>query len=184
MENTKPSLFRTIISMMISPGAVLKNAISNIPWFFSLPVSALAFCLFFLQTGLDLCKTGQKSFCFALISAAAGAAYGLIMIPLLAAILWCVLKLFKTDKGLKWAISSFCLSYSGALIYGILGIVFSVLVGWKTAISFGVTGVIWATGPLISSIREMSGGKNVLSIILATFMGVAVLFSWSFFGQI
>lgn len=184
MDNKKPSLFRTMISMMISPGSALKTAISGIPWFFSLAVSALAFGLFFLQTGFDLYKTGQKDLSFALMSAGAGAVYGLTVIPLLGVIIWSILKLLKSEKNMKWAVSSFCLSYSGALIYGILGIIFSFLFGWKTAISFGVTGVLWATGPLIVSIREMAGGKSVLSITLATLVGAAVLFSWSFFGQL
>jgi len=32
--------------------------------------------------------------------------------------------------------------------------------GCRTSIAFGVTGVLWATGPIIMSIREMSGGKS------------------------
>jgi len=90
----------------------------------------------------------------------------------------------KTNKPIGWAISSFCLSYSGALIYGIFGLVFSFFFDWRTAIAFGVTGVLWATGPIIVSIREMTEGKSVLSIPLATLAGTVVLISWSVFGTI
>lgn len=184
MENEKPPLFRTILSMMMTPAVALKSGISAIPWYFSLAVSATAFGLFFFQTGFDLYKTGQQTLSFALLSAGVGVIYGLTVIPLLGAFIWGVLKITKSDKKLSWAISSFCLSYSGALIYGMMGILFSLFLGWKTAVAFGVTGVIWATGPIIASIREMTGEKSVLSIVLATSVGVVVLFTWSFFGQI
>ena len=144
----------------------------------------MAFALFFLQTGLDLYKTGQKGFSFVVFSGISGALYGVIFIPLIGALVWGILKLAKTDKDMKWSISSFCLSYSGAMVYGILGIVFSIVFAWKTSVAFGVTGVLWATGPMIFAIREMTDGKNKMSIPIATIVGAVVLLSWSLFGQI
>ena len=41
-----------------------------------------------------------------------------------------------------------------------------------------------AIGPMIITIREMTGGKNVLSIPIATIVSAAVLVSWSFFGNL
>lgn len=184
MTNNKPSLFRTIISMMISPASAVKTAVAGTKWYFSLAVSALGFGLFFLQTGLDLYKTGQKGIDFVWLSALSGLLYGIIIIPFLGALAWVILKLLKTEKDLKWAVSSFCLSYSGALVYGILGLLFSMLFGWKTSIAFGVTGVLWAIGPMIIAVREMTGGNNKISIIIVTIFSSIVLLSWSLFGQI
>lgn len=184
MGKNGPSSLRTVFGMMISPGATLKAAVSGLNGFLSLLVSALAFLFFFLQTGLDLYKTGQQDLSFVLLSAATGALYGFTIIPFLGFLIWLVLKAAKSDKGPGWAISSFCLSYSGALIYGILGLAFSLALGWSTSVAFGVTGVLWATGPIIASIREMTAGKSVLGIFLATFAGAAVLFSWSFFSRV
>lgn len=184
METAKPSLPRTIFGMMISPAATIKGAMSGIPWMLSVTVSSVAFGLLFLQTGLDLYKTGQKELSFIILSGAAGVVYGLIAIPLMGALIWAILKLAKSDKGIKWAISSFCLSYSGALIYGLLGIAFSLLLGWKTSVAFGVTGVLWAMGPMIVTIREMTNGKNSLSIPIATLAGILVILSWSLFGNV
>ena len=183
MEQTKPSLFRTIIGMMINPAGTLRGAFSS-RWYLSAAVSALAFVLFFVQTGLDLYKTGQKEMDFVLLSAGAGLAYGLVMIPLIGAVMWVILKAVKTDKSLLQTISAFCLSYSGALIYGVLGLTFSLLLGWKTSVAFGVTGVLWAIGPMMFTIRELSGGKNALSVPLATAVGAVVLISWSVFGNL
>jgi hypothetical protein len=183
-QTAKKPLISTIISMMVSPAKALKSSVAKVPWYFSVAVSALAFGLFFFQTGFDLYKTGQKGFSFALFSAGAGIAYGLIIIPLLGGILWLIMKLVKTEKSISWAISSFCLSYSGAMIYGVLGILFSVVLGWKTAVAFGITGVLWATGPIIATIREMTKEKSALGIVLATIIGAIILFSWSLFAAL
>jgi len=85
---------------------------------------------------------------------------------------------------LTQAVSVFCLCYSGALIYGLFGLIFSLALGWKTAVAFGVTGVLWATGPMIHTIRRMTEGKTALSIVLSTVAGIAILVSWSLFGRI
>ncbi len=183
MEHTKPSIFRTVFGMMVSPAGALKGALSS-RWYLGLAVSALAFGLFFIQTGLDLYKTGQKEWHFVLLSAGTGIAYGLVVIPLIAAIMWVILKAAKTDKSLLQAVSAVCLSYSGALVYGILGLIFSLALGWKTSVAFGVTGVLWAIGPMMFTIRELTGGKNALSVPLATLVGAMVLISWSVFGSL
>lgn len=182
--SAKRPLFGTVLSMMVSPAKALKESVGKIPWFFSAAVSAMAFGLFFFQTGFDLYKTGQRGFGYALLSAGTGLAYGLVAIPLLGALIWIISKAAKTDKSLKWTVSSICLSYSGALVYGILGIVFSLAFGWKTAVAFGITGVLWATGPIIATIREMTNGKTTLGIVLATLAGAAVLFSWAMFVRL
>lgn len=183
MEKAKTRPFSTILGMMISPGPTVKRALSGKQWYLGLIVSTLAFMLFFLQTGLDLYKTGQKGLGFVTLSAVTGALYGLLVIPALAVVVWVILKMTKNEKSLKWAISSFCLSYSGALIYGLAGIVFSLVLGWKTSMAFGVTGVLWAIGPMMIGLREMSGGKTSLGVILATLVGSLVLLSWAFLGN-
>lgn len=184
MENANQSIFRTIFGMMINPSGTLKNAILSTKWYFSVAISGLAFGLFFLQTGLDLYKTGQKGFSFVLISGGTGVLYGMIAIPLIGLLLWAILKIYKSENDIKSTISSFCLSYSGALIYGILGLIFSLAFGWKTSIAFGVTGVLWAIGPMIVGIREMTKGKNGMSIPIATIISAVVLVSWSVFGNL
>lgn len=184
MIKEKQSFIRIIFGMMISPSSMLKEAVSEKRWYLSVAVSAAAFALFFLQTGLDLYKTGQKGAAFAVAAAIAGAVYGAVIIPVIGAVSWLILKLAKTEKGIKWGISSFCLSYSGTLIYGIMGLIFSLLLGWKTAVAFGVAGVLWAIGPMIATVRSMAQGKSNLSILIATLASCFILLSWSVFGYI
>ena len=184
MENTKSALFRTIFGMMINPAGTLKNSLLTTKWYLSVAVSAVAFGLFFGQTGFDLYKTGQKGLEFVPLSGAIGIAYGLLVIPLIGFFIWTILKLSKGERKMKDTVSAFCLSYSGALIYGLIGLVFSLALGWKTSVAFGVTGVLWAIGPMIITIRDLTGGRNALSVPIATTVGIAVLISWSVLGNI
>jgi len=45
-----------------------------------------------------------------------------------------------------------------------------------------VTGVLWALGPMIATLREMLGGRIEPSVILATILGGLTLFGWAFLG--
>lgn len=180
----KTSLVRTIFGMMINPSGAVKTAVEGTAWYFSLLLSGIAFCLFFLQTGLDLYKTGQKSISFVYMSAGAGLIYGLVIIPLIGLLAWGILKIFKSEKTLKWAITSYCLSYSGALVYGLIGLSFSFFMTWKTAMAFGVTGVLWAVGPLMATSREMTNGNTKISILIATLYSSLILISWAYFGNL
>jgi len=184
MANSKPSLFPVIISMMMSPASSIKYSLSGLKWYFSIVVSSIAFSLFFIQTGLDLYKTGQKGIEFVFISGISGMLYGMLIIPLFGVLAWLILKLSKTDKDIKWSISAICLSYSGALIFGIIGLGFSLFLNWKTSVAFGMTGVLWAIGPMVITIREMTNGAIKTSILLSTIINIIVLLTWSIFGRI
>ncbi|MCX7841747.1 MAG: hypothetical protein N2489_01565 [Clostridia bacterium] len=183
-KQTQVSKFRTVFNMMLSPGTAIKKAVSGVPFYFSMLVSGTAFGLFFLQTGLDMYRTGRQPLLFVITAAIAGALFGITAVPAISAILWAVSKPFGCSKSLTWAIKAFCLSYSGALVYCVIGIIISVFFGWRTAVAFGVTGVMWAVGPMIATIKEMIGGKVLLCVMLAALAGSSVLLCWSFLGKI
>lgn len=182
LKRTHP--IRSACIMMFNPGEVLKTSIAHVPWPFSLAVSMLAFMLLFLQTGLDLVRTGQKPVSSIWLLLLVGAAYGIFGIGLLAGLAWLLAKLFGGDKTFSWAVSAFGLSYSSSLIYGLTGLLAALFLNWNTAIAFGVTGVLWATGPVISSIREMVKGKMAVSVIIATICSSLLLLGWSFIGNL
>lgn len=184
MQQEKVSIIRIVFGMMINPAGSLRAALSGTRWYFSVLVSVLAFGLFFLQTGLDLYKTGQKDFSFVFAALGTGAAYGLVVIPLVGVFIWVILKAAHIEETVFQVVSAFCLSYSGALIYGIIGTIVSLSFGWKTAIAFGVTGVIWAVGPMMYTIRELTSGKTFLSIFISAVVGFAVLVSWGYLGNL
>jgi hypothetical protein len=179
----RPNPLRTALAMMINPAAVLTKKVAGIPWPFSLSISALAFMLFFMQTGLDLMRIGQKSIGFVVLLSVEGLLFGSLGIALLALIAWAITRLFKGDKPIGWAISAFGLGYCSTLIFTVLGMFFSLLLHWNTSVAFGVSGVLWATGPMISSIRQMSRDNTALGVIVATICSALLLFGWAMLGN-
>lgn len=167
-----------IFTMMMNPKAAIDSGLSNFPWFVSVLISSLAFGTFFLQTGLDLYKTGQEAFAYVLIQLALGLAFGAVFIPLVGLLIWPLIKFKKGELKFTESISLACLSYSGTLVYGIVGLIFSLALGWKTALAFGATGVLWSMGPLMVGIRSATKGDTVLAVIITTLVGAAILFAW------
>ncbi len=167
-----------ILTMMMNPKAAIESGLSHFPWFVSLLISSLAFGTFFIQTGLDLYKTGQEPLTYVLIQLVLGLAFGAIVIPLIGLLIWPIIRLKKGTLKLTESISLACLSYGATLIYGIVGLCFSLLLGWKTALAFGATGVLWSLGPLMISLRTATKGDTVLAVVLTTLVGAAILFAW------
>ncbi|WP_448522442.1 hypothetical protein [Pseudothermotoga sp.] len=173
----------SILPMMFNPGAFLQVRLKDVSFFFSLLVPALGFGLFFLQTGLDLFKTGQKPMDFVYTVSLVGVGYGALLVPFFGVLLWLFLKISKSKVSFKEAISATCLSYSGLLVYTALGTIFSILLNWRTSIAFGATGVVWSMGATMGTIRQLSGGKTALSVVLSTLFGILVLLSWYYVGN-
>lgn len=169
-----------LITMMMNPRGAINQSFSKFPWFISVVISGLAFGTFFLQTGLDLWKTGQEGFLYVIKITSLGVGFGLVGIPLMAVLMWPVLKFSKSDMSFKSTISFVCLSYSAALVYGVVGLLFSVILGWKTALSFGATGVLWSLGPLMISLRQALKDKIVVAVILTSLAGAFILFAWQY----
>ena len=51
--------WKAALNMIINPGEIVKNQMSQIPWPYSLSISGLSFSLFFMQTGLDRFRDGN-----------------------------------------------------------------------------------------------------------------------------
>ena len=64
-----------------------------------------------------------------------------------------------------------------------LGLLFSLVFQWNTSVAFGVTGLLWATGPLIASVREMSRENTALAVIVATVCSALLLLGWAILGN-
>jgi hypothetical protein len=75
------------------------------------------------------------------------------------------------------------MGYFSTLIFTVLGMFFSIFLHWNTSVAFGVSGVLWATGPMIASIREMSRDNTTLSVILATICSGLLLLGWVLLGN-
>jgi len=162
---------------MADPRTVLTNYIDDLAWPAALAVPALAFGLLFLQSGLDLDRSGASDGIAGL--ALLGVLLGVVVVPVTALVAWILVLPFDRSRSLGWAVRAFALAYSPALIYGLCGLIANIVLGWNTAVAFGVTGVLWAISPLFAALREMSGDRRRLSLVLATVVGAAVLAVWA-----
>jgi len=173
-----------LLSFMMNPGGMLKSRMEAYGWPWALLVSGTAFFLFFLQTGLDLARAGHADTVRVASLAAIGLAYGTIGVVVLGALAWLLARPFSADAGTAgWVIRSFGLGYAPALVYGVLGLSANLFLGWNTAVAFGITGALWALGPMTATVREMITDKPWVSATLATFCGGLLLFGWAWLGQ-
>lgn len=180
----QPPAWKAAMTMMFNPGLVVKRAMLNVPWPFSLSVSSLAFTFFFIQTGLDLMRTGNAGPSFVALTAVMGLLYGSAGVIMIATLAWLAARAFGNKQPVTWVISAFGLGYSSTLIYALLGLLFSLIFEWRTSIAFGATGVLWAMGLMIVIIKEMTGGRLGVSIIIATICGGLLLFGWALLGNL
>lgn len=187
MENTvvqseKPA-WKAALNMMINPGEVVKNQMGKVPWPYSLLVSGLSFTLFFLQTGLDLLRSGQTEIAGVVLITLLGLLYGTAGVALMAVMVWALAQAGERNLTMGWAISSFALGYSATFVYALTGLVFSLAFGWKTAVAFGVTGVLWALRPTMFTIKQMSGERVAFSIAMTIVCGAILLGGWALLGK-
>lgn len=175
--------WKTTLNMIINPGEVVKTQMGKVPWPFSLLVSGLSFTLFFLQTGLDLLRAGQIEASGVVLMTMLGLLYGTAGVALLAVMVWALVQAGERDITMGWAVSAFALGYSATLVYALCGLIFSLALGWKTAVAFGVTGVLWALRPTLFTIKQMSGERVAFSIAMTTLCGAILLVGWSLLGR-
>ena len=173
-----PNKWWSILLMMVSPGQLLSQGLSKISWPFALSVSGAAFALFFFQTGLDRSHAGLVTTARCWTLALEGALYGTAGIAAIGLVAWALSKFIGGDQPPGWVIRAVALSYSSGLVYGAVGLVFNLFFKWNTSLAFGVSGVLWALGPMMAVFRQMSKGKIAGSVALATVCGALVLLGW------
>lgn len=180
---TQMPRWKIALKMIINPGEVIKGQMTRIPWPYSILISGLAFTLFFMQTGLDMLRSGQIMPSTLVMITMLGLLYGTAGVALIAVLAWALSQAQERMLTIDWAISSFALGYSATLVYALIGLFFSLALGWKTAVAFGVTGVLWALSPTMFTIRQMSGDRIAFSIALTTLCGAVLLFGWALLGR-
>ncbi len=181
----RPALWRVVFATMAAPGTILRRHAGALPAPWALGVSTTAFALFFAQSGIDLHRD-QPWDAAALASlgvlAGAGAVLGSLGVALLATSAWLLMRPFGSNAGLAWTLRAFALAFAPTLIYGVCGLIAQLTLGWPAALAFGVTGYLWALGPLHAAIDELSGGRAVISAILTTVVGGLLLVAWAAIG--
>jgi hypothetical protein len=171
--------WRRVFGFALDPGGAVRAQLGAVSITQALAIPAAAFALFFLQTGLDRARTGTLDGAGVGILVLAGLAFGTIGLAAIAVLGWGAIRALGGTAGFDTALRAFALSYCPTLISVLLGLAFSLALGWNTAIAFGVSGVLWALGPMSGAIREMLGGRLWPAIAVSSLCGLAVLYAWA-----
>lgn len=174
--------WRALLVALLNPGGARTSDTACLPWPLTLTASGLAFGLFFLQTGLDRLDTGTITGPGVGLLAALGLAFGTLGVVSLALVAWIALSLSGSRATPPKVIRAFALAYNPSLVALVLGLGARWVLGWRTAMAFGLPGMLWALGPLNSALRRLSGGKTLLGLVLASACGGLLLLGWGLLG--
>ena len=170
------------LGALLDPASLLTRGFGGFGLLAALSVSGLAFAAISLQAALDLYRSGMVDDTGALLIVMRGALLGTLGVALVGLIAHLATRAFGIARPLSQTLSAVALAYGGALVYGVVGLSLSLTLGWATAVSSGLTGLLWSLGPLFAVLRELAGGRASVAALLASLAGGALLFGWFFVG--
>jgi hypothetical protein len=178
-SGSKISRVISMFAIITNPGILLKNHLQRYSWQWALGVSGLAFMLFFMQTSLDVNRAGYADGAYIIGMTFTGLLYGTVGVALFALLAKLLVRSSGKTHTTEWAVKAFGLGYAPALVYTFCGLLANIFLGWNTAITFGIPGVLWATRPMTATLQEMTGGKKILSLVIALTFGLILFLAWS-----
>jgi hypothetical protein len=175
---TRAASHQRWLAALLNPAGLISESLNGLGAVPALGISGLAFSTISLQAALDLSRTAAWATDALLLLVVRGALLGTLGVALLALLAWLLSRPFGVSQGLGWTVRAFGGAYGSALIYGLFGLGLNLALGWNTSVSCGVTGLLWALGPVFLTLRELSGGRPGLAAGLATICGALMLFGW------
>ncbi len=169
---------------MAHPQDVLVNGLEHRHLTALLLVPATAFAFFFLQTGLDLHRAGAIPSGDVVLEVVLGALFGFLGVPALGLVAWGGIRIFGGELGAAAVVRALALAYGGTLVYATVGLVINLTLHWNTALSFGVTGLLWSLGPIFAMIRKTVDNRMGPAVIISSMCGVLLLMGWAVLGAV
>jgi hypothetical protein len=166
------SYLDALLKILVRPQAVVEARLSALPVTTALHIPALAFCLLFLQSFFEIGRSPLAAILLGIVMGYGG-------ITGVSAVGWLGLRLVGVSHGLATVTRCFALSYAPALLYCACGLAAQRLLGWPTAVAFGVTGLLWALAPMTAALEQLSGQRTWLSVGLSTVCGGLLLCGWA-----
>jgi hypothetical protein len=147
----------------------------------ALLLSTLAFTTISLQAALDLARSRGDGAAELAGLVLRGGLLGSAGVAALGLAAWVLTRPFG-GPGPGTALRAVGGAYASALVYGLVGLGLNLLLGWNTSVSCGVTGLLWALGPLYLALRELAGGRAGVAALLSTLCGSGMLLGWVWWG--
>lgn len=170
------------LGALLDPASLLTRGFGGFGLLAAFTVSGLAFSAISLQAALDLSRSGSIDDTAALLIVLRGALLGTLGVALVGLMAHLATRVFGIARPLSQTLSAVALAYGGALVYGVVGLSLNLTLGWATAVSSGLTGLLWSLGPMFAVLRELAGGRAGVAALLASLGGGALLFGWFLVG--
>lgn len=168
-------------SLIVDPASLVTRSLDGVGAPAALLLSTLAFTTISLQAALDLARSRGDAAADLAGLVLRGALLGSAGVAAMGLAAWVLTRPFG-GPGPGAALRAVGGAYASALVYGLVGLGLNLVLGWNTAISCGVTGLLWALGPLFLALRELAGGRAVVAALLSTLCGAGMLSGWVWWG--
>jgi len=170
-EENKSKLKLAII-YLLNPSMILDNK-KQYKWYLFLLYPSAGWSLFFLQVHLSSNAAGSSVVKTLIISFVIGYIVNLIIGISLTWILRLIKKRIEYDN----VITCISLSHTYMLFSLILGFIYRIF-DKGLSVTFGITGVLCTLLPIYSGIRNLGTKHPFIPPLLATYVGVIMLFFW------
>ncbi len=168
-------------SVVVDPSSLVTRSVDGLGVPAALLLSTLAFTTISLQAALDLARSRGDGVAELAGLVFRGGLLGSVGVALLALAAWLLVRPFGSASPAT-ALRAVGGAYASALVYGLVGLGLNLGLGWNTAVSCGVTGLLWALGPLFLALRELAGGRAGVAALLSTLCGSGMLLGWVWWG--
>ncbi|PRR83694.1 YIP1 family protein [Clostridium vincentii] len=178
-NNINMPFYKLLLKGILNPATVMEKYSEKKSSYLLLMVSSIAYLLFFLQVGIDKLRVGTVEVGYVIKIALIGFVVGYLGVLLVSILIWMMTKLFKGDWSLNKVTGCIAISYSSTLVYMVCGILAQLILGWNTAITFGITGLLWSLFPVANSIKKITKNNISATVIITTISGILFMFIWS-----
>ncbi len=164
----------------MNPAGMLEHELEKVPWYIAIIISGIAFGLLFWQTGLDQRAVKEIGIPEIATLAIKGILMGTLGVIVLSFFVWVFIRITNKSISLEQAIKQMALSYTAPMVGLLFGLILNIAFGSRTAIAFGISGVLWSLNPIFRTIKKASKDRIFLSLFLTTAIGLIVMLSWDF----
>lgn len=171
--------YKLFLKGILNPASIMEQHNPGGSSYLFLIVSAFAYLLFFLQVGIDKLRAEMVQTNYIIKLSGVGFIVGYLGVLLISTVVWVLIKLVKGDWSLSKVIGCMAISHGSTLVYMILGVLAQLILGWNTALAFGVTGLLWSLFPIANSIKLMTKNNIKGTVIITTIVGLMLMFVWN-----
>ncbi|MFO7611038.1 MAG: hypothetical protein R6W99_00925 [Clostridia bacterium] len=168
--------FKYLVLLSLNPVGLLKSSEKH-KWYIYLVFPATGWLLFFLQIGIERFRQGMFTAWTVILISFLGLVAGYLVVGFIGWMLAYILAYLGYEMAPDKVIALIAMSHTYMVFSVLLGLIYN-LFGNSSSASFGIAGLLCTLMPIYAGIRTLGKGKAFLPPLIATLVGVILLFSW------